>query len=132
MTDEEKKTDEQRKEPDVQKKVDSDWKKQAQVEKDAAAKKGKEKEKARRAPLPPPDFATFINSLAVQTLIAMGQIENPVTKKETLDLDQAKYTIDLLGMLEQKTKGNLTDPEKKLLDQVLYDLRMRYVATVGG
>ncbi|NOZ21058.1 MAG: DUF1844 domain-containing protein [Planctomycetes bacterium] len=73
-----------------------------------------------------------MNSLAVQALVAMGQIENPVTKQRTEDLDQAKYTIDLLGMIEKKTKGNLSDEEKKLLDQILYDLRMRYVAAVGG
>jgi len=130
MADEEKK-DEQEGQPEVEKKVDSEWKKQAQAEKQAAAEKQKDKE-AEKVPLPPPEFSAFINSLAVQALVAMGQIENPVTKQRTEDLDQAKYTIDLLGMIEKKTKGNLSDEEKKLLDQILYDLRMRYVAAVGG
>ena len=54
---------------------------------------------------------------------------HPVTKKREKNLEEAKYTIDLLEMIEEKTKGNLTPEEKRYLDQILYDLRMRFVAS---
>lgn len=126
MTDEEKKPEEQAAPP--KKKVDDEWKRQAQAEKQRIATDAK---KAARQPLPPVSFGVFVNSLAAQALMALGDVENPITKRRERDLDHAKYTIDLLGMLDEKTKGNLTDQEKKLLDQVLYDLRMRYVGAAG-
>ena len=129
MTDEEKKEQEQEAQPEPQKKVDESWKKQAQAEK---KKKADAPEKAARPPLPPVNFPVFVNSLAAQALMSLGVVENPITKKQEKDLDQAKYTIDLLAMLEEKTKGNLSDQEQKLLNQVLYDLRMRYVSAVGA
>ena len=54
-------------------------------------------------------------------------MEDPKTKRRYVDLDLAKHHIDILGLLEEKTKGNLTDEEKKLLDQALYEVRMQYV-----
>ena len=66
-------------------------------------------------------------SLASQARICLGDIDDPAAKEKQVDLEAAKHHIDLLEMLDLKTKGNLDDQEKKLLDSVLYELRMRYV-----
>lgn len=75
----------------------------------------------------PPDFRTFVSGVAGQALIHLGLLENPATGKRERDLDQAKYTIDLLQVLKDKTKGNLTEEEASTLDAALYDLRLRFV-----
>lgn len=79
------------------------------------------------APLPPVDFNWFVVSLATQAMVLLGQAPDPQTNKVILHLDGAKHTIDILGILEQKTKGNLTDEEQKLLEDVLANLRITYV-----
>ena len=117
------------KEKDVEKPklhVDADWKAQAQAEKAEHAKTA-DKKAAERGPLPPVSFTLLVISLAAQVRIYLGDIENPASSKKEVDLELAKHNIDLLGMLEEKTQGNLSDQEKKLLDSVLYELRMRYV-----
>jgi len=58
-------------------------------------------------------------------------VEDPFTQKKEKHLPLAKQTIDLIGMLKEKTKGNLTSEEEKFIDQVLFDLRMRYVKVAG-
>jgi hypothetical protein len=77
--------------------------------------------------LPQIDFATFILSLSHSALMHLGEVPHPDTEKVERDLPLAKQNIDLLGLLEEKTKGNLTGDEERLLHQVLFDLRMRYV-----
>jgi hypothetical protein len=77
--------------------------------------------------LPPASFATHVNSVVTQVFMALGGMEDPRTKRRYVDLDLAKYHIDTLAILEQKTKGNLTEDEKRLLDQGLYESRMQYV-----
>lgn len=84
-------------------------------------------EESKRSTLPPASFATFIQGLASQCLIALGDAKNPFTGKQEKDLAQAKYSIDLLQVLEEKTKGNLTEDEATLLNGLLYQMRMRYV-----
>ncbi len=81
--------------------------------------------------IPEASFRLFISSLATQTLINLGEIENPLNKTKGLALDQAKFTIDTLQILKDKTEGNLTDEESKYLDTIIYDLRMRYVEKAG-
>jgi hypothetical protein len=83
--------------------------------------------KPERPPLPEPSLKTFVSGLAGQVLINLGLFENPVTGKRQVDIEQAKYSIDLLQILQDKMKGNLTDEEAKLISAILYDLRMRYV-----
>lgn len=61
----------------------------------------------------------------------MGKLENPITKKVERDLDQAKFSIDMLEMIKQKTKNNLSENEKKFLDHVLFELRINYVDEVS-
>lgn len=73
------------------------------------------------------DFSNLILSLSTTALLNLGEIADPVTKEKKKDTALAKQTIDLLGILKEKTKGNLTSDEESLLENVLYDLRMRYV-----
>ena len=81
---------------------------------------------------PNPDFNFFVTTLSLQASIALGQIANPATSKTEEDLVQAKFLIDTLGMLQDKTKGNLNDDESKLLENLLYDLRSIYLSKEKG
>lgn len=81
---------------------------------------------------PPVDFSTFILSFASTALIQLGAAPHPETGQTQAAPELARETIDLLGMLRDKTRGNLTDEEAKLFDALLYDLRMRYVEVTGG
>jgi hypothetical protein len=79
------------------------------------------------APVPEITLSTFIMSLSTQVLMLMGEIQDPTGRKVERDMNGAKQVIDILGMLKEKTKGNLDKTEEALLDNVLYDLRIRYV-----
>ena len=109
--------------------VDEDWKAQAQAEKTRHAEEtAKEGEKAaERGPIPPASFTLLVISLTTQARMCLGDIEDPEDGQKMVDLELAKHNIDLLGVLEEKTQGNLSEQEKKLLDLALYELRMRYV-----
>jgi hypothetical protein len=78
-------------------------------------------------PLGPVDFSTHVLSLASTALIALGKMPAPDDEPQALDLETAKHLIDVLGMLEQKTKGNLDETESKLLASLTYDLRVAFV-----
>ncbi len=77
--------------------------------------------------LPTIDFATFVLSLSHSVLMHLGEAPDPDTNEVEANLPLAKQNIDILGLLEEKTKGNLTGDEERLLAQVLFDLRMRFV-----
>jgi hypothetical protein len=77
--------------------------------------------------IPGIDFATFVMSLASSVLVHLGELEHPDTRERTANLPLAKQTIDILGMLREKSRGNLTQEEAQVLDNLLYDLRMKYV-----
>ena len=77
--------------------------------------------------LPAVDFHTFVLSLGSSALLHLGELEHPEGGPAEKDLPLAKHTIDILSMLEEKTKGNLTSAEEKLMQSLLYDLRLRYV-----
>ncbi|MCJ7543004.1 MAG: DUF1844 domain-containing protein [Phycisphaerae bacterium] len=122
--------------------VDDDWKAQAQAEKERL---GKEADAAKSAApaqpgapaaeaaagrgreLPQADFSTLVSTLVTQIFLALGGLEDPKTKKRYVDLALARHHIDTLSVLEEKTRGNLTEDEKKLLDKALYETRMHYV-----
>jgi hypothetical protein len=72
-------------------------------------------------------LAMIVSSFVAQAMIALGQIESPIDGKRRQDLDAAKFSIDLLQILADKTKGNLSEEEETMLSSALYDLRMRYV-----
>jgi len=76
------------------------------------------------------NFSTFVLSLSTQALAHLGEIPHPVDGRMTVDLAAAKQLIDILGILEQKTTGNLDASEASLLEHVLYDLRIKYVECV--
>jgi len=83
--------------------------------------------KAKSYTLPKIDFSTFILSLNSSALVQLGLIEDPASGQKTKNLPLAKQTIDLLAMLEDKTRGNLTRDEDNILKNLLYELRMLYV-----
>jgi hypothetical protein len=103
-----------------------------------AEAKGKEektgephKDEGQRIPLPEVSFNSLLFSLSSSALLHLGDIADPYTGQKKQDLALAKHTIDTMAMLKEKTKGNLTDEEKKFLESVLADLRWRYVKTAG-
>jgi hypothetical protein len=77
--------------------------------------------------LPAVDFHTFVLSLGSSALLHLGELEHPDVGAPQMDLPLAKHTIDILAMLEEKTKGNLSPAEAKLIESLLYDLRLRFV-----
>lgn len=132
--------------------IDDDWKAQAQAEKERLAREldappaapageapagetpageGEQPpapgEQPAQRDAPEASFAVLVNSLTTQILFALGAIADPQTGKRFLDLAGAKYQIDILAVLEEKTKGNLTKDETKLLDRAMYETRMQYV-----
>ena len=95
--------------------------------KEEATKEEAQEEKVWEAPLPEINFASFIFSLSTSALLHFGEITDPISNKKERNLPLAKQTIDLLGMLKEKTKGNLSKDEDELLDSILFNLRMKYV-----
>jgi hypothetical protein len=86
-----------------------------------------------KAGLPKADFLTLVASLASQASIHLGLVPHPLKKGQIeKDLAQARFAIDMIGVLETKTRGNLDDEEKRVLERVLADLRMRYVEASAG
>ena len=73
-------------------------------------------------------FGLLVTSLMMDCLVALGDVENPVTKKKEPDLSHAKFAIDMLEMLQAKTKNNLTKDEENLLESILYELHLKFVA----
>ena len=82
-------------------------------------------------PLPEITFSSFIFSLSSSAFVSLGAIPDPNTGKVEKNLPLVKQTIDLLGLLRDKTRNNLTQEEENLFDHLLYDLRMAYVREVG-
>lgn len=107
------------------KKVDESWK-------DAVQKEREKAPGSSSGAIPPPkaDFGFFVSSLAAEVMMALGDIENPVTKKKEVNLAQAQFVIDILDILKHKTEGNLTEQESAFMENVLSDLKMRYVNKV--
>ncbi len=132
------------------KKIDESWKDQVEKEKhmpppekpttvrapnpEAAAPQAPGAEPASKPAEEPADplFGQFVSSLAMQALMGLGEMPNPVTRLAQEDLEQARSMIDMLGMLQKKTGGNLNSEESAFIDGVLYELRMKYVAKTGG
>ncbi len=127
---------------DVKKKVDESWKQQIEQERgtepptasspssaapEAQSPREERLEEAADG-MPEARFDLFLSGLAVDALIALGDMPHPTTRKPAQNLAHARYLIDLLGILEEKTKGNLTADEARLMKDTLYQLRMRYLA----
>lgn len=80
----------------------------------------------------PTSFVSFLMSIATNAASALGMMEHPVTHQREVDVELGKHWIDVLGMLEKKTAGNLTPQEKRMLEGLLADLRMQYVSLVNS
>jgi Domain of unknown function (DUF1844) len=80
--------------------------------------------------LPEINLSTFIISLSTQALMHLGEIANPLTGQIEVDTAVAKQMIDIIGMLREKTRGNLNAGEDRLIEDILFDLRMKYVEAV--
>lgn len=106
--------------------IDEDWKSQVQKEKEQA-NAGKQEAPGEPAELPPVSLSLLCATLATQAFVGLGLVPHPATQNRGIDLGTAKHFIDMLGVLEEKTKGNLTPDEKKHLDGLLFELRMQYV-----
>ena len=115
--------------------IDEDWKQQAQKEKEILAAQEKTEtgkaEQSQRGPLPEGDFTALVSTLVTQAFFALGILHMEGQEKKAPDLELAKFNIDMLEMLEEKTKGNLTEDEKKLLENTLSQVRMTYVKIAG-
>ena len=109
--------------------IDSDWKTEAQQEKQRLA----EQEAASDKSTGPGEvtFANVVNLLAMQAVVGLGGMQTPDGQKLPPDPQAARLYIDLLAVLEEKTKGNLSDDERKMLSQTLHELRMMFVQLVG-
>jgi len=103
-----------------EKRIDEPWKEKIFKEKEGLRKEEK-------TATPEVDFSFFITTLGMQVTIALGDTPNPATNKKETDLNQAKFLINILEILKEKTKGNLTEEESTLLENILYELRMRYI-----
>jgi hypothetical protein len=80
----------------------------------------------------PASFASFMMSIASNAASSLGMMEHPVTGKREVELELGKHWIDVLGMLEQKTRGNLLPQEQQILEGLLADLRMQYVSLTNA
>lgn len=116
--------------------IDSDWKAEAQAEKErlAAAEKARAAAGEKNGPaaggprqFPEASFKTLMSVLASQALMGLGTIQDPESKGIVIDLEGSRFSIDLLDVLEEKTKGNLTDEETQEFSHLLAELRARYV-----
>lgn len=93
------------------------------VEKEETVKSGRDGQ----AQVPEMNFQNFVLSLYTSVIFSLGEVPDPASGEKKKDLQAAKQTIDLLGLLQEKTRGNLDESEKDLLEGVLSEARMRYV-----
>jgi hypothetical protein len=127
--------------------IDEDWKSQVQAEKEQQKRpKGESATGSAQTSattggfasnqpgagdemqIPPASFPFLVSSLATQAMFAMGQIPDPSTGQPVLDLDLAKHQIDMLAVLDEKTRGNLEDEEDQMLTEALHRLRLIFLA----
>ena len=119
--------------------VDEDWKAQVEAEKEALKHQGEKKAAAEAAagpeedhPLPPPTLVDLAGSLAMQAMIALGVLANPLTGKAEPRIHQARHLIDTLDLLQKKTEGNRTAEESEAFEHLLHELRLGFLAVQSG
>ena len=133
-----------------QKKVDENWKEQVEKERRTLGSEPPKTAQAQRQEPPPAPagrqqqpkpprqgvpqsgFSMFLSSLSMQAMMALGEMAHPATGLSAPDLEQARYLVDVLGLLQEKTQGNLSPEEGALLEGLLYELRMKYVEKTQG
>jgi len=114
-------------------KVREDAEKEVRSGPETAKAPGSKPPAAEPAEIPPGaggqiDFPSYVLSYYTQGLVLLGEVPNPYTNQKEENLEEARHTVDILGMLKDKTRGNLSADEEQLLDTVLYEVRMRYMA----
>jgi hypothetical protein len=120
--------------------VDEDWKAQVEAEKEALSREAEQKPAGEAPaagpdedhPLPPPTLVDLAGSLAVQTMIALGLMANPLTGKAELRIHQARHLIDTLDLLQKKTEGNRTAEETDAFEHLLHELHLGFLAVQSG
>ncbi len=113
--------------PESSKNENAEEVKDSSTEVESAAQESAEGVSENAMPFPEINFASFILSLHTSVLFHFGDLKDPVTEQTARNLPAAKQTIDLISMLQEKTKGNLDEYEQKLVEEVLFELKMRYV-----
>jgi len=111
--------------------IDEDWKSQVEREREelnAEPEADPEANPDQATGLPPASFLLLATTLATQAMAGLGQLPDPIEKKPIVNLQLAQHYIEMLAVLEEKTKGNLTDEEQEMLGSVLYQLRSVYIA----
>jgi len=99
--------------------IDSKWREQQEIDKKNKADSG--------GVFHQPTFTIFLSSMSMQAMIALGRLANPVTKTTDRNLEQARFLIDTLAIVKDKTKGNLSEAEQSLIEESLYNLRIMYL-----
>jgi hypothetical protein len=117
--------------------VDEDWKNQIEAEKESLEREAESEPPSEPSAgqMPPASFEMLVTMFATEAMVAMGQIPHPATQQMSLSPEHARYTIDMLEMIQKKTKGNLESGEETMLIDLLHQLRMLFVAVqspVGG
>jgi Domain of unknown function (DUF1844) len=123
-------------EPPPESQAESKTVSNAQAAAEAATAAQPARETAEDSELPdakdPASFVNFMMSIASNAAASLGMMEHPVTHERDLDLELGKHWIDVLGMLQQKTRGNLSPQEQQILEGLLADLRMQYVSLANS
>lgn len=121
--------------------IDEDWKSKVEAEKEEAAKAKSAPDAASTKedssettdpPMPPASFELLLTTLATEALVALGQVPHPVTGKVQAQRNQAKFLIDTVDVLRQKTAGNLTTSEQQVIDSLLHQMRLVFVQTADA
>lgn len=115
--------------------IDEDWKSQVQAEKEAAAHPKSASAPAESSsevadpPMPPASLELLLTTLATEVLVALGQVPHPATGKVQVQRNQAKFLIDTIDVLREKTKGNLSNSEQQVLESLLHQMRLVFIQT---
>jgi hypothetical protein len=123
--------------------IDEDWKSQVEAERAEAAKAksaktetpaatDKDESETTDPPMPDASFELLLTTLATEALVALGQVPHPVTGKTQVERNQAKFLIDTVDVLRQKTAGNLTTSEQQVIDSLLHQMRLVFVHTANA
>ena len=121
--------------------IDEDWKSQVEAEREEAAKaksapvapaENTGAPETTDPPMPPASFEMLLTTLATEALMALGQVPHPITGQVEVKRNQAKFLIDTVDVLRQKTAGNLSNTEQQVIDSLLHQMRMVFIQTADA
>ncbi len=108
--------------------IDEDWKNQIAAEKEELQRGEETSDAPLQQEFPPASFEMLVTTFATEAMMALGQLPNPVSNESSFSPEHARYAIDMLQMLEEKTQGNLSPEEGNMLSSLLHQLRMLFVS----